>query len=118
MGKTTAVVFLAIGALAARTLGGAANGGAGAGTISGMVVNAAGRPIRGARVALVPMGFIDPSGPRFAEVDSDAEGVCAVLRWRGEILRNSISALRNRITDPLQRIYFSVIFLSYGNNEF
>ena len=65
---------VALAALAACTIVGAASSGAGTGKISGVVVDAAGRPIGGARVGLVPMGFFDLSGARFAEIASDADG--------------------------------------------
>ena len=42
--------------------------------ISGVVVDASGRGVQGARVALVPMGLFDPSGSRFAQATSAAEG--------------------------------------------
>jgi hypothetical protein len=46
----------------------------GASAISGTVVDATGRAVRGARVALVPMGLFDPSGARFVQVESAADG--------------------------------------------
>jgi erythromycin esterase len=45
-----------------------------AGSISGAVVDGAGRAVSGARVALVPIGLFDLSGSRFATVVSDADG--------------------------------------------
>src|SRR5262245_38185436 len=42
--------------------------------ISGVVVDASGRPVQGARGALVPMGLYDPSGSRFVGVGSEADG--------------------------------------------
>jgi erythromycin esterase len=45
-----------------------------ASVISGTVVDAAGRGVRGARVALVPMGLFDPSGSRYVQVESAADG--------------------------------------------
>ena len=42
--------------------------------ISGTVVDASGRAVQGARVALVPMGLFDPSGSRFVHVDSAGDG--------------------------------------------
>jgi erythromycin esterase len=42
--------------------------------ISGTVVDASGRAVPGARVALVPMGLFDPSGAVLAHVDSAADG--------------------------------------------
>jgi erythromycin esterase len=42
--------------------------------ISGAVVDASGRAVQGARVALVPMGLFDPSGARFVQVESAADG--------------------------------------------
>jgi erythromycin esterase len=44
------------------------------GAIAGVVVDAAGRPVRGARVALAPLGLFDPSGARFQRVESAADG--------------------------------------------
>ena len=42
--------------------------------ISGTVVDSSGRAVQGARVALVPMGLFDPSGARFVQVESAADG--------------------------------------------
>jgi erythromycin esterase len=42
--------------------------------ISGTVVDASGRAVEGARVALVPMGLFDPSGARFVQMKSAADG--------------------------------------------
>jgi erythromycin esterase len=42
--------------------------------ISGIVVDASGRAVQGARVALVPMGLFDPSGARFVQVESGVDG--------------------------------------------
>lgn len=43
-------------------------------TISGVVVDAGGQAVHGARVTLVPMGLFDPSGARFVSVRSAADG--------------------------------------------
>jgi hypothetical protein len=46
----------------------------GVGTISGVVIDAAGRPVSGARVALVPIGLFDLSGSVFARLESADDG--------------------------------------------
>ena len=48
--------------------------GPGASEISGTVVDASGKAVPEARVALVPMGLFDPSGSRFVQVQSAADG--------------------------------------------
>jgi erythromycin esterase len=45
-----------------------------AGAISGTVIDAGGRPVGGARVALVPIGLFDPSGSSFARARSARDG--------------------------------------------
>jgi erythromycin esterase len=59
--------------LAAACLG-AVHAAQGASPISGIVVDSSGRAVQGARVALVPMGLFDPSGARFVQVESAADG--------------------------------------------
>jgi erythromycin esterase len=49
-------------------------GAQGAPGITGIVVDASGLPVQGARVALVPMGLFDPSGARFVQVKSATDG--------------------------------------------
>ncbi|HWL85864.1 MAG TPA: erythromycin esterase family protein, partial [Polyangiaceae bacterium] len=67
-------IFGGAGVLVACTIAHGAADGPGSAAISGTVVDASGRAIRGARVALAPVGLFDPSGARFVHVDSAADG--------------------------------------------
>lgn len=64
----------------------------GAATISGTVLDAQGRAVHGARVALVPVGLFDPVGARYAAVETAADGSFRLPGTDGSRYRVTVTA--------------------------